>query len=236
MMILFVKGKPIVVGRAYRLKNPYRVFPLSIRREWPQVLARIPGGWGLRVPVRRLAVANYVIPTLVREGMIKKHEFVVRGADERECIVHHVSWLARKPFRMKRPSPRSPYLPIGTWEKTFERVASGRSVNVRASMSAAYVAYHKLVSQGKLPKRSLRFEKVVIKGIEYVKVRMNIHEDWDTVFKKAASGQTLEVPASAVSARIAYHQRVAQGKLPQKLLRLERIIIDGTEYVRISKK
>jgi hypothetical protein len=236
MVILLMKGKPIVVGRAYRLKNPYRVFPLSIRKEWPQVLSRIPVGWGLRVPVPRLAVANYVIPTLVREGIIKKHEFVVRGADQGECIIHHVSWLAGKPFRMKRPSPRSPYLPIGAWEETFERAASGRSVKVQASASAAYVAYNKLVSQDKLPKRSFRFEKVVIGGIEYVKIRKNIHEDWDAVFKKAASGQTLEVPASAISARTAYHERVNQGKLPKKLLRFEKIIIDGVEGVRISKR
>lgn len=236
MRIFLVKGKPIVIGRAYRLKNPYRVFPLSIRNDWPQVLSRIPVGWGLRVPVPRLALRNHVIPTLVRERIIKQHEFVVRGADQGECIIHHVSWLASKPFRMKSPPPRSPYLPIGAWEETFERAASGRPVNVRASVSAVYVAYHELVTAGKLPKRSFRFEKAVIKGTEYVKIRKNIHEDWDTVFKKAASGQTLKVPASAVSARIAYHQRVAQGKLPKNLLRLEKMIINDVEYVRISKR
>jgi hypothetical protein len=236
MGISLVKGKPIVVGRTFMLKNPYRVFPLSIRKEWPKVLSKIPVGWGLRVPVPRLAVANYVIPTLVKEGMIKPHEFVVREADQGECIIHHVSWLTGIPFRMKQPSLRFPHLPVGTWEETFERVASGRSANVRASMSAAYVAYHELVRHGKLPKRSFRFEKVVINGTEYVKIRKNIHEDWDTVFKKAASGQTIEVPASAVSARIAYHQRVAQGKLPKKLLRIEKIIINGVEFVRISKR
>jgi hypothetical protein len=231
-----VKGEPIVLGRPYRLKNPYQVFPLSIRNEWPQVLSKIPVGSGLKVPVPRLAVRDYVIRTLVKEGKIKQHEFVVRAAARGECIIHHVSWLASKPFRMKPPPPQPPHLPRGAWEETFERAMGGKSVKVRASASAAYMAYHELVTQGKLPKRSLRFEKVVIKSVEYVKIRKNIHENWDAVFKKAASGQTLRIPASAVSARSSYYQRVAQGKLPKKLLSFEKIIVNGIEYVRISKR
>ena len=159
--------KPVVLREPYRLAKPFKMFPPRIDRDWPTILAKIPFGGGLRVPVSP-GTATLALGHLAGRGKIRRHEFVVNRTRAGGCVVYHLQVFLGESFRIE-PRPRQPQRPKDYWDKVLRRVMSGKTVTVNAPYMVVYMALYRR-SHTKFA-RSIRFEKVVKNGKECVVLR-----------------------------------------------------------------
>ena len=172
----FEESKPFVIGQPFKLDNPYRVFPPHANRDWPQILAAIPTGWALRVPVSCSTVIS-VLVRLVKRKIVGNYEFAPRPTPHGGCIIYHVDPFRGDLFPITAPirktiRPLRPNRFTGKiqWDAVLKTAASGRPVTVPTTVIAVRQAVHRFVTAGKLQKRSLRYRKIMRDGEEYVRI------------------------------------------------------------------
>jgi len=154
--------EPIVIGQPFKLEHPLQRFPLHVTNDWPRILAKIPIGSSLQVPVSEGAV-RAVLARLTKKGIVKRFEYLARRRSRYECTIHHIDWFVGKPFAMKLPtrqkSSREAY-----WDSVFEKVLAGKSVKANASKQIAYLIAYQRMKKGKLPKKFTRTLRIIQLG------------------------------------------------------------------------
>jgi len=161
--------RPIVIRKAYRLARPFWSFPPRIDRDWPAILARIPLGYALEVPVSRGTVTA-ALTRLANKGMVKRYEYIANRTRNGQCIIYHVRVFLGEPFPIQATSRRFRYS-SKYWDKVLGEVMSGRSVTVDAPYTVVYQAiYRRIRPRGRAPS-CIRFEKIGKKGKEQVRLR-----------------------------------------------------------------
>jgi hypothetical protein len=165
-----MRGQAPIVARAPRLlASPFTLFPPRIDWDWPEILARIPIGYGLAVPLSR-ATATMAISRLTSKRRLKRYEYIVNRSGRGQCIIYHVKVFLGEPFRI-RPASRRRRFPSKRWDEILKRVMSGETVTVNAPYMVVYQAIYRRLFATHTPASSITFEKIRENGKERTRLR-----------------------------------------------------------------
>lgn len=167
---MMMRGEgPIVTRKPYRLARPFWSFPPRIDRDWPAILARIPLGYALEVPVSRPTVTA-ALTRLANKGLVKRYEYIANRTRNGQCIIYRVRVFLGEPFPIQATSRRLRYS-SKYWDKVLGEVISGRLVTVDAPYTVVYQAIYRRVRRRKVDPSSIGFEKISKNGKERVRLR-----------------------------------------------------------------
>jgi hypothetical protein len=165
-----MRGQAPIVARGPRLlANPFTLFPPRIDWDWPEILARIPLGYGLAVPLSR-GTATMAITRLTKKRILKRYEYIVNRTGRGQCIIYHVKVFLGEPFRI-RPASRRRRFPSKRWDEILKRVMSGETVTVNAPYMVAYQAIYRRLFATHTPAGSITFKKIRKNGKERTRLR-----------------------------------------------------------------
>lgn len=143
------------------------MFPPRAEKDWPAILAEIPLGYGLRVPVS-LATATFALWRLSQKGLISRHEYVVNKDGKDECVVYHFQVFLGEPFEFEPISRRQQHSKE-YWDRALQKVLSGGTIIVEAPYMVAYQALYRRLQENIAHR--IHIEKVIIDGKERVVLR-----------------------------------------------------------------
>jgi hypothetical protein len=165
-----MRGQAPIVARGPRLlARPFSRFPPRADWDWPEILARIPLGYGLRVPVSRVA-ATMAIRRLTKKHILKRYEYIVNRSGRGQCIIYHVKVFLGDPFRI-RLAPRRMRFPSKRWDEILKQVMSGETVTVNAPYMVVYQAIYRRLFATHTPASSIAFMKIRKNGKERIRLR-----------------------------------------------------------------
>jgi hypothetical protein len=160
---------PIVACTPRVLASPFTLFPPRIDWDWPEILARIPLGYGLAVPVSK-ETATMAITRLTKKRKLRRYEYIVNRSGRGRCIIYHVRVFLGEPFRI-RPASRRRRSPSRRWDEILKRVVSGETVTVDAPYMVVYQAIYRRLLATHTPASSIIFKKLRNDGKEQIRLR-----------------------------------------------------------------